>query len=134
MNRAHAPRREVNLLIPGPTPLPPEVRAAMARPMLNHRGVEFGQLLAEVLTGLQQIFQTEAPVLPFAASGTGGLEAAVVNVLSPGDRVLGLSCGAFGDRFAGIAAAFGAEVVKVEAEWGRAIDPEVVAHALQQHR
>jgi aspartate aminotransferase-like enzyme len=106
----------------------------MARAMMNHRSEEFGRLLAEVLTGLQQIFQTTAPVLPFAASGTGGLEAAVVNVLSPGDRVLALSCGAFGVRFAAVAAAFGAEVIKVDTEWGRGNDPAIVADTLQRHR
>ena len=77
---------EMNLLIPGPTPLPPAVREAMASAMINHRGEEFGQALHAVLTGLQQIFRTTAPILPFTASGSGGLEAAVTNVLSPGDR------------------------------------------------
>src|SRR2546427_12805325 len=80
--------REVNLLIPGPTPLPPDVRAAMAGPMVDHRGEEVGQDLAEGLRGLQQIFQTTAPVVPVAAAGTGGLEAAIVNELAPGARVL----------------------------------------------
>ncbi len=125
---------EVNLLIPGPTPLPPEVRAAMSGPMINHRGEDFGRMLGRVLTGLQSIFQTASPVLPFAASGTGGLEAAIVNVLSPDDRVLSLSCGAFGDRFAAIAEAFGAEIIKVEAEWGHRVDVEAVEDALRQHR
>lgn len=123
----------MNLLIPGPTPLPPEVRAAMAGEMVNHRGEKFGQLLAGVLRGLQQIFQTSSPVLPFAASGTGGLEAALVNVLSPGDRVLALSCGAFGDRFAGVAKAFGADVIMAETEWGHAVDPQMVRGALRRY-
>ena len=126
--------REVNLLIPGPTPLPPDVRAAMAGPMVNHRGEEFGQVLAEVLRGLQQIFQTTAPVVPFAASGTGGMEAAIVNVLSPGDRVLAPSCGMFGDRFGAIAKAFGADVISQQAPWGTAVDPAAVAEALSRHR
>ncbi len=126
--------RELNLLIPGPTPLPSEVRAVMSGVMINHRGEDFGRMLAQVLTGLQQIFQTASPVLPFSVSGTGGLEAAIVNVLSPGDPVLALSCGVFGDRFAAIAQAFGADVVKVETEWGRRIDPDAVADALRRHR
>lgn len=125
---------DVNLLIPGPTPLPPAVREAMAQPMVNHRGEAFGRALSDVLSGLQQIFQTTAPVLPFAASGTGGLEAAVVNVLSPGDRVLALCCGAFGERFASVAAAFGADVTNVDAEWGRGIEPAMVTDALRRHR
>ncbi len=126
--------REINLLIPGPTPLPPEVRAAMARPMIDHRGPEFGQTLAAVLAGLQQIFQTTAPVLPFAASGTGGTEAAIVNVCSPGDRVLALTCGLFGERFAAVARAFGAEVIEESVEWGRGFDATTVEEALRRHR
>ncbi len=101
--------------------------------MIDHRGEEFGCALGEVLKGLQQIFRTTAPVLPFVASGTGGLEAALVNVLSPGDRVLALSCGLFGDRFAAIAEAFGVEVLKEEAEWGHGNDPKAIESALQRH-
>src|SRR2546430_6628586 len=126
--------REVNLLIPGPTPLPPDVRAAMAGPMVNHRGEEFGQVLAEVLGGWQQIFQTTAPVVPFAESGTGGLEAAIVNVLSPGDRVLAPSCGMFGDRFGALARAFGADVIPQQPPGGTAVAPAAVAEALSRHR
>jgi len=120
------PEHDEILLIPGPTMLPPEVRAAMSAQMVNHRGETFGRTLAEVLKGLAQIFQTSSPVLPFAASGTGGLEAAVANVLSPGDRVLALTCGAFGDRFAEIARTYGAEVIPVEAPWGSGVEPATV--------
>lgn len=127
------PEHDEILLIPGPTMLPPEVRAAMSAQMVNHRGETFGRTLAEVLKGLAQIFQTSSPVLPFAASGTGGLEAAVVNVLSPGDRVLALTCGAFGDRFAEIARTYGAEVIPVEAPWGSGVEPATVAEALRRH-
>jgi aspartate aminotransferase-like enzyme len=105
----------------------------MAAAMINHRGEEFGQTLLEVLGGLQQIFRTASPILLFTASGSGGLEAAVTNVLSPGDRVLALSCGHFGERFAAIAATFGAAVVKEEVEWGRGIDPQQVREALHRH-
>jgi len=101
--------------------------------MVNHRSEQFGQVLGEVLDGLRQIFQTTGSVLPFTASGTGGLEAAVVNVLSPGDRVLALTCGAFGERFAAVARGFGAEVIPLEVEWGRAVDPEDVRRALRAH-
>jgi len=101
--------------------------------MINHRGEEFGQILGEVLAGLQQVFQTTSSVLPFAASGTAGLEAAIANTLSPGDRVLACSCGVFGDRFAATAQAFGAEVVKVDVEWGRGVDAGIVEDALRQH-
>lgn len=114
--------------------MPPAVRAAMAKPMVNHRGEEFGRMLHEVLAGLQRIFQTTATILPFAASGTGGLEAAIVNVLSPGDRVLALCCGLFGERFAAAAEAFGADVIRVNADWGVGIEPQAVSDALRQHR
>ncbi len=124
---------DAHLLIPGPTPLPAQVREAMARPMVNHRSDEFGQELAGLLDGLRQIFQTAGAVLPFTASGTGGLEAAVVNVLSPGDRVLALVCGTFGERFAAVAREFGAEVIPLEVEWGRAVDPEDLRRALRAH-
>jgi len=113
--------------------LPPQVREAMSAQMLNHRGETFGLILREVLEGLKRIYETAAAVLPFAASGTGGLEAAVANVLSPGDRVLALTCGAFGDRFAEIARAYGAEVITVEAPWGAGIEPDAVAEALRRH-
>ncbi|MDQ7844344.1 MAG: alanine--glyoxylate aminotransferase family protein [Armatimonadota bacterium] len=129
----HASDRHELLLIPGPTMLPPEVREAMAAQMVNHRGEAFGRILREVLEGLGRIYETASPVLPFAASGTGGLEAAVANVLSPGDRVLALSCGAFGDRFAEIARTYGAEVITLEAPWGTGIEPDAVAAALRRH-
>src|SRR3970282_630712 len=118
------PEHDEILLIPGPTMLPPEVRAAMSAQMVNHRGETFGRTLAEVLKGLAQIFQTSSPVLPFAAS---------VNSPSPGDRVLALTCGAFGDRFAEIARTYGAEVIPVEAPWGSGVEPARVADVLRRY-
>ncbi|MDR7548350.1 MAG: alanine--glyoxylate aminotransferase family protein [Armatimonadota bacterium] len=120
------------LLIPGPTPLPDEVLAASARQMLNHRGPEFGRLLAETLAALRRIFLTRHVILPFAASGTGGLEAAVVNLCSPGDEVVVVCGGVFGDRFAAIAEAYGLTVIRVSVPWGQAVDPEAVREALRQ--
>src|SRR5947207_11862643 len=102
--------RPVNLRIPGPTPVPPRVVAAMSRQMINHRGPEFAQVFRQTVANLKRVFQTEGDVICFAASGTGGLESAIVNTLSPGDRVLAVSIGSFGDRFAAIARAYGAEV------------------------
>ena len=77
---------EINLLIPGPTPLPPRVLQAMGREMDNHRGPTFGRIMAEILDGLKDVFRTRNDIIPLVCSGTGGLEAAVVNFLSPGDR------------------------------------------------
>ncbi len=119
------------LLIPGPTPLPNEVLQASIRQMVNHRDPEFGQLLADTLKAVGRVFQTRNPILPFVASGTGGLEAAIVNLCSPGDTVVCVTIGAFGDRFAGIAEAYGLTVVRVEVPWGKAADPAAVGDALR---
>jgi len=120
-----------NLRIPGPTPVPDEVLQAMTKQMINHRGPEFGQMLNEITENLKQLFQTKGDVFLLTASGTGSLEAAVVNTLSPGDKVLSVSIGAFGDRFASIAQQFGAEVTPLTFEWGRAADIDAIRKALQ---
>jgi aspartate aminotransferase-like enzyme len=120
-----------NLRIPGPTPLPDAVREAGSRQMVNHRGPEFKELLGRVTAGLQRGFRTTNDVLILTSSGTGGLEAAVVNFLSPGDPVLSVSIGVFGDRFAAIAARYGADVVKHDVEWGHAAEPAAVTEALR---
>ena len=120
----------VNLRIPGPTPVPQEVAEAGARPMINHRGRPFAAILDRVTKRLQEFFQTSNDVFILTASGTGAMEAAVVNTLSPGDRVLNISIGAFGDRFARIAEAYGAQVTRLDFEWGTAADPEEVRRAL----
>jgi len=110
------------LLIPGPTPVPQSILLAGARPMVNHRGPEFKAALDECTQGLKRVFQTSHEVFILTASGTGGLEAAVVNVLSPGDLVLSVSIGVFGDRFANIASIYGAKVEKLDFEMGKAAD------------
>ncbi len=124
-------RFEPNLRIPGPTALPPSVREVGGRQMMNHRGPEFAAMLERILSGIKPYFGTTGDVAMITTAGTGGLEAAVVNTLSPGDRVLAVSIGAFGDRFAKIARAYGADVTKIEVEWGQAADPAVVREALQ---
>jgi len=120
------------LRVPGPTPCPPEVLEAMAWQMVNHRGPEFHQLLADVTADLKKVFQTQNDVLLLTGSGTGGLEA-VANMLSPGDKVLSVTIGAFGDRFASIARTFGADVVSLKVEWGKAADPGAVRKALDDN-
>lgn len=119
------------LRIPGPTPCPPEVLQAMGRQMINHRGEEFRKLLTDVTGKLKQIFQTRNDVLILTGAGTGGLEAAVVNTLSPGDKVLAVTVGAFGDRFANIAKQFGADVTLLKFEWGKAADVDTIRKGLQ---
>lgn len=122
----------INLRIPGPTPLPDPVREAGARQMINHRGPEFRELIKRVTERMQRAFVTRNDLLILTASGTGGLEAAIVNHLSPGDRVLAVSIGAFGDRFAKIAARYGADVRKLDVEWGHAGEPAEIADALRE--
>ncbi len=119
------------LRIPGPTPVPDEVLQAMAKPMINHRGPEFAQALNDVTAKLKQLFQTENDVFLLTASGTGGLEAAIVNTLSPGDKVLSVTVGVFGERFGTIAEQFGAEVIPLRFEWGKAADPDAIRQALK---
>ena len=118
------------LRIPGPTPCPEEVLQALARQMINHRGGEFKEILYRVTERLKEFFQTKNDVLLLTSSGTGGLEAAVVNTLSPGQKVLGVCSGVFGERFAEIAEKFGAEVKRLNFPWGKPADPQAVAQAL----
>jgi aspartate aminotransferase-like enzyme len=124
-------RPDVNLRIPGPTSLPDAVREAGARQMINHRGPEFAALLARTEQRIKPFFGTDQQLLFLTCSGSGGLEAAVVNTLSPGDRVLAIVIGAFGERFARIAGTYGADVTRLDVEWGRAADPADVAAALR---
>jgi len=119
-----------NLRVPGPTPIPREALEAQSAPMIDHRGTEFAELLGEISTGLATLIGTSGEVLLLTASGSGALEAAVVNTLSPGDRVLAVTIGSFGDRFAKIASAFGAQVERFEVPWGEAADPRALAQHL----
>ena len=124
-------RFEPNLRIPGPTALPASVREAGARQMIDHRGPEFAAMLERILSGMKPYFGTVNDIAMLTSAGSGGLEAAVVNTLSPGDRVVGVSIGSFGDRFAKIAKTYGADVTKVEAEWGYAAAADEVREVLR---
>jgi aspartate aminotransferase-like enzyme len=121
------------LRIPGPTPLPERVVRAMNRPLIDHRGPEFAAILAEVTAGAKRVFKTKADVLLLTSSGTGGLESAVANLVSPGDEVVVALCGNFGERFAALAAAYGADVVRLEFEWGQPVEPDDLARVLANH-
>ena len=121
----------MQLRIPGPTPCPRQALEAMARQMINHRGEEFVQILNSVTAKLKQAFQTKGDVFLLTGSGTGGLEAAIVNTLSPGDKVLALSNGFFGDRFGEIAEKYGAEVIRLNFEWGKPVDIDDTEKALK---
>lgn len=122
----------MNLRIPGPTPVPDEVLAATGGQMMNHRGPEFAQIIRRVTDGLNWVFGSSSDVLSITTSGTGGLETAVVNTLSPGDRVLSVSIGSFGDRLKSIAKTYGADVVSYALEWGEAADPLTVGKMLDE--
>lgn len=117
------PAMEQNLRIPGPTPIPQEVREAQTAPMIDHRGTEFAAMQAEIAEGMGTLIGSSGEIFLLTGSGSGAMEAAVVNTLSPGDRVLAVTIGAFGDRFARIAETFGASVERMEVEWGTAADP-----------
>jgi aspartate aminotransferase-like enzyme len=124
---------EQNLRIPGPTPLPDDVRAAQAAAMIDHRGTEFAEMLRETSQGIGSLIGASGDVLLLTGSGTGGMEAAIVNTLSPGDRVLSVNTGGFGDRFAAIATAFGAQVDSLAFEWGTPADPARLREQLATH-
>ncbi|MBZ5600929.1 MAG: alanine--glyoxylate aminotransferase family protein [Acidobacteriia bacterium] len=119
------------LRLPGPTAVPERVRQAIALPVLNHRGPEFRAVLGRAEELIKPVLGTTNPVLFFASSGTGAMEASLVNVVAPGERVLVCIHGQFGDRFAAIAQSIGAEVDQLQFEWGTAIDPAVVAAKLK---
>jgi aspartate aminotransferase-like enzyme len=123
--------REINLLIPGPTPLPPSVLQAMGRQMTNHRDPAFGRAMTEMLDGLHNVFRTRNDIIPLVCSGTGGLEAAIANFLSPGESVLSINNGHFCERFAEIAERFGVRVDRVVAEWGRPVPLEAIAERVR---
>lgn len=118
------------LLAPGPTPVPARVRAAIARPIIHHRTPQFEAIFGRVRCGLGELFGTTSDVLTLAASGTGAMEAAVVNCFAPGDQVIVVNGGKFGERWLKLAKMFGLEVIELKVEWGRAVAVEDIADAL----
>jgi aspartate aminotransferase-like enzyme len=119
-------------MAPGPTPVPPDVLAAGAAPVIHHRGPDFRELMLRTLARLQQICRTENDVLLFTASGSGAFESALVNVLSPGERVLVVTAGAFGDRWCSLATAFGADVHELRYAWGETPQPDDLRSRLDE--
>lgn len=118
------------LMTPGPTPVPPEVGLKMAEPIIHHRTPQFQEILKEVLENLKELFQTKNDILLFASSGTGAMEAVVVNLLSQGDKVIVIKGGKFGERWAEICQTYGIEVIAIDVQWGRAVEPEEIEKAL----
>ncbi|MBR1680761.1 alanine--glyoxylate aminotransferase family protein [bacterium] len=122
------------LMIPGPTPVPESVLLAMAKHPIGHRSSEFSKILEEVYNNLKYVFQTENDVFMFASSGTGAMDAAISNLVNEGDDVLSLVLGNFGNRWAKIAAGYGANVDKIEVKAGEVINPEDVRKKLQEKK
>src|SRR5262249_34218473 len=124
--------KKYQLMAPGPTPIPSEVLLAMAQPIIHHRTPEYEALFVEVRAGLKKLFQTTQEVIPFACSGTGAMEAAVVNTLSAGDTVAVVRAGKFADRWAQLAKAYGLQAIDLQAPFGHTVSAERVAETLKK--
>ncbi len=123
--------RKNYLLTPGPTPLPPEVCEAQARPIIHHRTPQFQAVLKEVEEGLKYVFQTANDVFILTSSGTGAMEAAVVNLLSPGDAAITIQGGKFGERWTEICKSYGINTEVIDVQWGKAVDPKEIGKRLK---
>lgn len=121
------------ILAPGPTPVPPEVAEAGARPLIHHRTPAFRKIIKEVAEGLKYLFVTKHPVFFIPCSGTGVMEAAVANLVSAGDKIIVVEGGKFGERWTKIAKSFGSEVISIKIEYGEAISARQIEEALQKH-
>jgi aspartate aminotransferase-like enzyme len=121
------------LLTPGPTPVPEETLLELAKPMIYHRSEEFRTILSEVLDRLKYVYNTDNDVLPLTSSGSGALEAALVNTVPAGKKAIVLNAGKFGERWRNIAHAYGIEAIEVSVPWGKAVTPEMVEKALKAH-
>jgi aspartate aminotransferase-like enzyme len=120
-------------MTPGPAPVPEDVLLELARPVIHHRSAEAKEVITEVVGGLQEVFRTKNDVLILTASGTGAMEAAVVNTVPPGGKALVLNAGHFANRWVHIAKAFGINAVSLDTEWGRPVEPARVENALKEH-
>ncbi len=125
--------RKEYLLTPGPTPLPPQVSLAMARPIIHHRTPQFQEILKEAGTGLKWVFQTANDVFIISSSGTGAMEAAVINLLSCGDTALVVQGGKFGERWTEIAKAYGINTEIIDVQWGEAVSPQEIQKRLKSN-
>ena len=123
--------RKYHLLAPGPTPVPPEVLEALARPLVHHRTKDFEAIFKEIREGLSWLYQAEGDVITLAASGSGGMEATVANLLSPGEKALIVEGGKFGERWVEICAAYGVETDILSVEWGRSVNVDEIEARLK---
>ena len=121
------------LLAPGPTPVPERVLLAMAAPMIHHRTPQFSAIFKEAATLLKDVFKTKQDVLMLAASGTGAMEGSITNLLSPGDEVIVVNGGKFGERWGQISEKYGLKVHWIKVEWGQPVDPKVIEGLLKEN-
>ena len=121
------------LFTPGPTPVPDAVMMRMAEPIIHHRSPEFGEIFARVNQNLKYIFQTSRPVLTLTCSGTGGMEATFVSLFSPGDTIISVNGGKFGERWVEMPRAYGLKVVELKLEWGEAPSADQILNLLKSH-
>lgn len=126
--------KKTYIMSPGPVEIPPSVLAVAGMPIIHHRTPEYRKALAEVTEGLKYVFQTNNDILIFPAAGTGGMESAMVNLVSPVDKVIVAACGQFGERWGNIAESYGVNVIKLYAEWGEAVSPEKIEEELQKNK
>lgn len=121
------------LLSPGPTPIPEDVLVEASKPIIHHRTPEFCDIVKKTTAGLKYVFQTDQDVFILSSSGTGAMEAAVVNLLSPGDKVISINGGKFGARWGHICRAYGVQVEEIELEWGKSCPKHRLAETLKLH-
>ncbi|MFA4982053.1 MAG: alanine--glyoxylate aminotransferase family protein [Candidatus Omnitrophota bacterium] len=121
------------LMTPGPTPVPEDIRNEMAKPIIHHRTKEYQGIFKDATEGLKKLFRTSGDLFTFTSSGTGAMEASIVNVLSAGDKIIVVRGGKFGERFGDIAKAYGVEVIPVDVEWGSGPKPEAIKDLLKKN-
>ncbi len=121
------------IFAPGPTAVPPEVLLAGAQPTIHHRSVDFPPIFDRCQKALREAFQTQHPVAVLASSGTGGLEAAMVSTISPGEKVICVQSGKFGERWCLVAKAYGMNLIQIDVEWGKGVDPALIEKALKEN-
>ena len=125
--------RKKYIMAPGPTEVPAEVLVEAAKPVIHHRTPQYRKILTEVVDGMKYVLGTENNVFVIGASGTGAMEMSVANTVNAGDKVIVASIGVFGDRWEAIAKVYGANVVKIAAEWGTAVKPAELKKALDEN-
>ncbi len=124
---------KTRLMTPGPVEIPPEVLLEMAQPIFHHRTERHKAMVAVAVERLREVFQTQNDIVILSSSGTGGMEAAVVNLVGPGEKMIAVNAGKFGERWVKLGQRYAAEVIEIRLEWGQSVEPQAIADALQEH-